>query len=233
MSSLSCADPLRDTTRDQLTQHRMQPAGHLGPGPAQIPVPLGPYLQHRRVIISGYLPAGGRAQCRDRHRPGVVGVVLVHRPSRQQPDPGAELRLHIQHLLTNGQQLLGQQVPQPGGALDSPGPLRPGRRPRQQPLRLRRRGAHPHLTQRLLRRPDRHRGVRALVRIHPDHHSHHERPPIDAGVTVAGMPYFRDPSGVRASFEPRHGEEPTGWHVVNKPGRKQPAGGSRASPSDL
>jgi hypothetical protein len=28
-------------------------------------------------------------------------------------------------------------------------------------------------------------------------------------------------------------EEPTGWHVVNKPGCTQPAGGSRASPSDL
>jgi transposase len=36
-----------------------------------------------------------------------------------------------------------------------------------------------------------------------------------------------------ASFEPHHGKEPTGWHVVNKPGCTQPAGGSRASPSDL
>jgi hypothetical protein len=30
-----------------------------------------------------------------------------------------------------------------------------------------------------------------------------------------------------------HAKEPAGWHVVNKPGcYEQPAGGSRASPSD-
>ena len=124
-------------------------------------------------------------------------------------------------------------MPQPGGALDSPGPLlakaaahassrcacTAEARTRTSPSGS---SAAPIAT-----------AVCHSVRIHPDHHSHHARLPIDAGVTVAGMPYFRDPSGVRASFEPRHGEEPTGWHVVNKPGRKQPAGGSRASPWDL
>jgi hypothetical protein len=38
---------------------------------------------------------------------------------------------------------------------------------------------------------DRHRGVRALVRVHPDHHCRHAQPSPDAGVTAAGMPYFR------------------------------------------
>jgi hypothetical protein len=36
---------------EQLAQHGVQPAHYLGAGPAQIPVPLGPRLQHRRVII--------------------------------------------------------------------------------------------------------------------------------------------------------------------------------------
>jgi hypothetical protein len=93
-------------------QHGVQPAGDLGAGAAQVPVALGPHLQHCRVIISRDFPAGGRAQCRDRDRAGVVRVVLIHRPSRQQPDPGTELGLHIGHPLTGRQQLLGQQVPQ-------------------------------------------------------------------------------------------------------------------------
>ena len=54
---------------------------------------------------------------------------LVRVTSRQQPDPGTELGLHIHHLLTSRQQLLGQQMPQATSALDRPGPLRPGRRP--------------------------------------------------------------------------------------------------------
>src|SRR5262245_391258 len=58
LPGLSCADPLPDTTGDQLAPRGVEPAGHLGPGAAQIPVPLGPHPQHRRVIISGHLPAG-------------------------------------------------------------------------------------------------------------------------------------------------------------------------------
>jgi Transposase IS116/IS110/IS902 family len=68
-------------------------------------------------------------------------------------------------------QLLGQQVPQPADALDRPGPLRPETRPAQQPLDLRCTGPHPNLAQVLLR-PDRHRGMRSLMRVHPDHCRH-------------------------------------------------------------
>src|SRR6516162_10250963 len=54
-----CEDPGRvrrvdrpaGTAGHQVTQHGVQPAYHLGPGPAQIPVALGPDLQHHRVII--------------------------------------------------------------------------------------------------------------------------------------------------------------------------------------
>jgi len=48
--------------------------------------------------------------------------------------------------------------------------------------------------------------VRALVRIDPDHHCRHAQPSQNAGVTVAGMPYYSGLMGVRASFEPRHGK---------------------------
>jgi hypothetical protein len=125
---VACGDLFGDAAGDQLAQHGVQPAGDLGAGAAQVPVALGPHLQHRRMIIGMHLAAGGRTQRRDGHRPGIVGVVLVHRPSSQQPHPGAELGLDIQDPLTRGQELLGQQVPQAARALDRPGPLWPGRR---------------------------------------------------------------------------------------------------------
>jgi hypothetical protein len=91
----SCGDHLGHTTGDQLAQHRMQPADDLGAGAAQVTVPFGPDLQHRRVIIGPHPPDTGRPQRRDRHRPGIVRVVLVHVPGGQQPDPRAEFGLHI------------------------------------------------------------------------------------------------------------------------------------------
>jgi len=78
--------------------------------------------------------------------------------------------------ITAGQaaRVLGQAEPRgAAGALDRPGPLRPGRGPGQQPLSLGHAGADPQLTQRLLRRADRHRRMRSLVGIHPDHHCRH------------------------------------------------------------
>jgi hypothetical protein len=73
---------------------------------------------------------------RHRHRPGIIRVILVDVSRRQQPYPGGQLRRHIRHPLTRGEQLLSQQMPQPARAFDRPGALRPGLRPPQQPLRL-------------------------------------------------------------------------------------------------
>jgi len=82
------------------------------------------------------------------------------------------------------QQLLGQQMPHPARAFDRPGALRPGLRPRQQPLRLGGAGPYLQLAQRHLRRVDRHRSVRGLVRVDPNHHRHHGNallPVLDLG----------------------------------------------------
>jgi hypothetical protein len=65
------------------------------------------------MVIRFHLPPRGRAQRRDGDRPGVVGVVLVRVPGRQQPHPGPQLRLHVQHPLTRGDQLPVQQMPSP------------------------------------------------------------------------------------------------------------------------
>jgi len=104
-------DLVRDSAVHQVAEHGVQPAGGLVAGPAQVPVPLGPYLQHRGIVIGPHRRAGRRPQRRDGDRPGIVGVVLVHIADGQQPHPRSQLGLHIQHPLTRGDQLLGQQVP--------------------------------------------------------------------------------------------------------------------------
>ncbi len=222
-------DRLRDPAGDQLAQHRMQPAHHLGTGPAQVTVPFGPHLQHRRVIIGHGLPDTRRAQRRDGHRPGVIRVVLVRVAGGQQPHPRAELRLDIQHPLSCGQELLGQQVTQAAGALDRPGPLRPGRSPGQQLLRLAALARTRSSPSGFFGSADHHRRVRGLVRIDPDHHCRHGRTSyLDTATEARGRARLipKELAGARASFEPRHGEAPASRHVVRKPDPRQgPAGG--------
>jgi hypothetical protein len=184
------------------------------------------------VAVSGHLPRGPGPQRRDRHRPGIVRVVLVHIAGLQQPHPRRQLGLDVQHLLARGGQLLRQQTAQPGGTLDRPGALRPYRRPRQQLPGLARAGADLLPAQRLLGRADRHRCMRPLVRVNPDHHSHRHTPRSSrqTRATAAGMPYTRPVMDARPSFEPRHGEVRRGRHIDLKPGTHEPAGGSGASP---
>jgi hypothetical protein len=219
---------------DQFAQHGVEPADDLSPGAAQVAVPLGPYLQHRCVVIGPGLPHARRAQRCDSHRPGIVRVVLVHVASPQQPDPRTQLGLHVQHPLTRRQQLLGQQVPRAAGALDRPGPLGPRLRPLQQPSGLRGRGTHPQLPQDGLVRADYHRGMRALMRIHPDHHCHRRTPYVSPGhgkEPRRARLIPKELASARASFEPRHGEAPAASTSFESQAQQPgPAGGSRASP---
>lgn len=62
LPGLARGDLLADAAGDQLAQHLVQPAGHLGAGLAQVPVALGPHLEHCRVIILSHLPDTRRAQ---------------------------------------------------------------------------------------------------------------------------------------------------------------------------
>ena len=159
------------------------------------------------MVIGDHLTAAPGAQCRDRDGQGVVRVVLV-RIALQQPDPGGQLGLHVQDLLPGGDELLGDQMAQASGAFHRPGPLRPRRRPGDQLLSLNSRSADPQLAQRLLRRIDDHRRVRALVRVHPDNHCRHQHAPKSPSPgmeNVAGMPNYRS-AIAHTSFEPRHGE---------------------------
>jgi hypothetical protein len=106
---LSCADLAGEPARCQLAQHRMKSAGDAGAVTGQVTVTLGPHLHHLDVILRPHL-RHRRAQRRNGHRTGVVGIVLVRRSSSQQPDPGGQLRLHVEDPLTGGDELLGQQI---------------------------------------------------------------------------------------------------------------------------
>jgi hypothetical protein len=47
LPGLACGDLAGHAAGHQLAQHLVQPAGHLGAHPAQVPVTLGPDLEHR------------------------------------------------------------------------------------------------------------------------------------------------------------------------------------------
>ena len=66
------------------------------------------------MILRGHPAPGRGAQRGDRDRAGVVGVVLAGVPRRQQPHPGGHLGLDVQDHFPGREELLGQQVPQPG-----------------------------------------------------------------------------------------------------------------------
>lgn len=157
---------------DQVAQHGVQAAGHLGPQGAQVPTPLGPQLQYRGVVLGCHRAHVFGAQRGDRHRAGVVGVVLIGVAGGQQPYPGSQFRLHIQDNFAGGHELLGQQVAEASGTLDGPSAPWPLLRPGHQPVGLVGRRAHPQLAQHLFGLVDRHCGVRSFVGVNTDHHCH-------------------------------------------------------------
>jgi hypothetical protein len=136
--------------------------------------------------------------------------------------------MHLHHPLARRQQLLGQQVTQPRRRRwPRPAPATPASR--QQPLRLR--SPHLHLTHSSSAAPIATAVCEPLCESAPIITAAMPSLP-GAGVTAAGMPHS-GPDRLGTSFEPCHGKEPAGWHVVvnYQPVRNQRAGGSRASPS--
>jgi hypothetical protein len=165
---------LGESTRNQLTQYRMQAAQQLGAQPAQITVAARPQPQHRGVIVvrcDFVQPASPQRGHRDRAR--IVGIVLVQLPGVEQPHPRSEFGRHVHHPLARTDQLIAEQATQPTSALDCPDPPRPPPRPAPQHLQLINTGHDPDLTDNPFRSVERHRGMRLLVRINADHHANH------------------------------------------------------------
>jgi hypothetical protein len=161
---LACGDFVWYPAGNQITQQRMQPADGLVAGPGQITVAFGPHLQHAGVAVSDdLLWAADRSAATATGRAS-LGSFLPVFPVCSSRTRAASLGCTSLPPLTGGDQLLGQQAAQPGGALHRPGPLRPGPRPGGQLAGLARACPDPQRAQRLLGRAHCHRGVRALMR---------------------------------------------------------------------
>ena len=225
---VSCGDRLGNAARNQLAQHRVQPAGHLSAGTAQVLVAFGPHLQHRGVVIAPGLADIGRAQRRDRDRPGVVGIVLVRYPRSPATAPGRpSLGGTSSTRSPAASSCWASKWPTPPAP--STAQVRSGHAPRPRratgstwAAQARTRswpscssaalmatavcealcGSTPIITTAMTGPSSRYPGVK----------------------TVAGTPNSRDLAGAHASFEPHHGEAPAGRHVVRKP---SPAAASR------
>jgi hypothetical protein len=76
------------------------------------------------------------------------------------------------HPLTGGHELPGEQIAEPASTFDRPRPVTEPCRPPDQPLELAGGRPHPQLAEELLAVVQRHRSVRRLVRVDPDHHCH-------------------------------------------------------------
>jgi hypothetical protein len=156
-------------------------------------IPPGPDLQDHGVVPGRDRPAGPRPQCRDRDRRRVVRVALARAARLEQPHPGGELGLHVEHQFPGGEELLGQQSARPAGSLDGPGPVRPLRRPPDKVPGLPWRGFYPDFPQLLLGCGYRYRRVRAFMRIHSDHRSL-PAPLREISQAVAGRQAVREPA---------------------------------------
>jgi hypothetical protein len=95
---------------DQVAEHSVQTAGHLGPQGAQVPAALGPQFQYGHMVLGCHVAPVFGPERSNGHRAGVVGVVLIGVAGRQEPYSGTQFRLHVNDNFARGHELLGQQV---------------------------------------------------------------------------------------------------------------------------
>ena len=170
---LSCADLAGDPAGDELAQHRVQPAGDPGAVPGQVTVTLRPHLHHLGVILGAHLRHRRRAQRRDGHRTGVVGIVLVRRPRWPAAAPGRPASVARRRPARRRRRAAGPTDSRARRHPRSPTSAPRTVSPTDQPLDLVGGRPHPQLTEELLVGVEGHRRVRPLVRVDADHHCHH------------------------------------------------------------
>jgi hypothetical protein len=132
----------------------------------------------------------------------------------------ASLGLHIDHTLTDAEQLLGKELAQTTRTLDRPYAIRPRCRPVLQPLELVAPSDHPDLAEHGLGLVEHHRGMRSLVRVDPDHHASHAYLQRQHRRERPWRARLISDDCARASLEPRHGRDTTSRHLVHKPDQK-------------
>ena len=222
----------------------MEATDHPGAMAAEVHIALGQEPQDLGVISRLDAAQVRGPKGRDGDREGVVGVVLVGAPGGEHPDARGQGGRHVEDLLAPGDELLGQQVAQPTGRLDGPGPLLEGLGPAHQLFHLAPGGPHLDARDLVFSLVDGHRCVRCLVGIDADHHLHDYLLGRDG--TTEGTPACRlfvlDPllshsvgeaQTGRSSYE-SHPADAGGRHYESDPTRtSQRYGSTAASASSL
>ena len=110
---------------DQVAQVSVQPVDHAAPLPGQLVAPIRQQPQHAVVIVRADSREIGSLGGDDRDRAGVdvVGLAAVARV--EGPHPRRQGRGHVDDVLADGDELLGQQLAQAASALDRPAALWP------------------------------------------------------------------------------------------------------------
>jgi hypothetical protein len=112
----------------ELGQQPVQPVQDLGAGGDQVIAPVRQQPQHHGVVLDVDLAQALAAKGGQGDRDRVTGIVFAAVASGQLPHPSGELGRHVDDLVAVGDQLLGEDPADPGGALDGPAPLRPALR---------------------------------------------------------------------------------------------------------
>jgi hypothetical protein len=94
---------------DEQTQHGVQTAHGAGPLSDELVMEVDQQPQHDPVLVfAGHGVQRRVAEGDDRRRTGVVGVAPVDPPGVSQPDPGRQLRGHIDDVSARPDELLAQ-----------------------------------------------------------------------------------------------------------------------------
>jgi len=165
-------DPEPGTTRDHLEQQGVEAAAGLVLEAAEVAMSLRQQLQHPGMIIGAHRGQVVGAECCDRDRAGVVGVVLLRLPRAQHAHSRRPNWGHIDHVLARRDELLGEEIAQSMGRLDRPRPLLEPVRPLAQTHGLGRTRSDTDLVEDMFVAIDSDSGVGALVRVDPDGDGH-------------------------------------------------------------
>jgi hypothetical protein len=161
---------LGDSARFKVGQGGMEPGHDDVAQPPDLVIPLGQQTQHLSMIGRLDRSEPRRSLGGDGHGQCVVRVVLVGLSGTKHSHPRSQGGRHIKDPFAGTHQLLGQQVAEPAGRLDSPGALTERLRPGQQLHDLLAGGPDFELGQLLFVTADGHSRVGRLVRVDPDDH---------------------------------------------------------------
>ena len=193
-----------EPTCDELTQHGVETTDRSGAMRDQVMVTFREEPQHRRVILEPNDPQSRVPQRDDRSRAGIVRVGLVTASIVEQPHPRGERRRHVEHRLTDRDELLGQQRAGARRAFDRPTPRFERRREVEQSIALRTISTNTDFAHQLFVSIEHRRSVRRLVWI--DTNEEHAEPPrrtTRIRDTPAGSPEEGVPFLFRATPKPR------------------------------